>query len=107
VQSWSGYQLADNIPAIFGRDPKRLARNSPALTLPGVAVALRKAHTFIWFYSGTRDPMLKQNQAFARELTRLRIAHEFFVAPGGHTWHVWRDNAEAAILAAASRLAHG
>lgn len=106
VQSWSGYQLADNIPAIFGRDPQRLAHNSPALTLPRVAAALRRTHTFIWFYSSTRDPMLKQNQLFARELARLQIANTFFVVPGGHTWHAWRDNAEAAILAAAKRLAH-
>jgi len=40
-------------------------------------------------------------------LTRYRIPHTFFIVGGGHTWAAWRDNAVAALEAAASRLALG
>lgn len=107
VQSWSGYMQADNIPAVFGRRPALLAYNSPAAYLPRVAADLRRHGTYVWFYTGSRDPLLGQNQAFAAELQRYRIAHSFFVDPGGHTWSIWRANARTALLVAATRLAGG
>lgn len=104
VESWSGYMLADNIPAIFGRRRALLAYNSPATYVPQVAATLRRNGTYIWFYTGSRDSLLAQNRAFAAELTRYGIAHRFFVDPGGHTWRIWRANARAALLVAAARL---
>jgi enterochelin esterase-like enzyme len=107
VESWSGYMKADNIPAIFGGRPSLLAYNSPADYLPRVAAALRRNHVYFWFYTGRRDALRGQNAAFAAELARYGLAHRFFVAPGGHTWRIWRANARAALLVAVSRLGRG
>lgn len=107
VESWSGYMRADNVPAIFGGRAGLLAYNSPAAYLPKVAATLRRNGTYVWFYTGSRDPLLAQNRAFADELARHRIAHLFFVDGGGHTWRIWRQNARAALLVAATRLAGG
>lgn len=104
VESWSGYMQADNIPAIFGGRPALLARNSPARTLAAAAPALRRAHTYVWFYSGSTDSFLKQNVAFAHALAQVRIPYGFHVASGGHNWALWRANATQAYLAAAGRL---
>ena len=107
VESWSGYQVADTIPSIFGRDPTRLAYNSPSLHLARVAPQVRAAGTYFWFYTGERDPLLAQNEMFARQLVAAGIPHRFFVVRGGHTWVAWRANAEEALRVAATRLSHG
>jgi enterochelin esterase-like enzyme len=107
IESWSGYMRADNIPSIFGGRPALLAYNSPAAYLPAVAAALRATGSYVWFYTGSRDPLLAQNRAFAAELSRYRIRHRFFVDPGGHTWSIWRANAREALLVALSRLSGG
>ena len=104
VESWSGYERADAIPAIFGKDKTALRRNSPQLTIRHVAARLRREHVYFWLYSGTGDRELKQNNTFARTLTRLHIAHRYFVVHGGHDWSLWRGRAAVAYLAAARRL---
>jgi enterochelin esterase-like enzyme len=106
LESWSGYQRADNIAAIFGRQTSLLRRNSPLLTLPAAAPVLRHARTYIWFYSGTDDRLRSQNAAFAAELARLHVPHRFFLVRGGHNWGLWRGNAARALLALSRRL-HG
>lgn len=106
LQSWSGYTLADNLPSIFGGDRARLARNSPLLELPARAAALRQAHTYVWFYSGTTDRLRGQNAAFAAALSRAGVPHRFFVVHGGHNWSLWRGNAFRSLLAASRHLAH-
>ena len=106
IESWSGYMLADRSPAIFGRKEATFTYNSPLDYLPRVAAALRREHVLIWFYTGKADPLRSQNAAFATELERYRVDHRFFVDAGGHTWHIWRANARAALLAATTRLAH-
>jgi enterochelin esterase-like enzyme len=104
IESWSGYERADRILAIFADTVPLLDYNSPSAYLPSVAAELRRTHTYVWFYSGAKDRLLAQNRAFAGELARYRVAHRFFVVRGGHTWSAWRDNAEAALLAAARRI---
>jgi enterochelin esterase-like enzyme len=104
LESWSGYELADNVRAIFGNRPALLARNSPTLELDRSAPALRTAHTFVWFYSGADDRLLGQNAAFSRELARAGIAHHFYVLRGGHDWALWRSQAFRALLAASRHL---
>jgi enterochelin esterase-like enzyme len=104
LESWSGYERADNIAAIFGHRTSLLDRNSPALALPRVAKALRRAGTFIWFYSGTDDRLRPQNARFAAELSRLQLPHRFFLVRGGHNWALWRGNAARALLALSRRL---
>lgn len=106
LQSWSGYTLADNLRSIFGGQPQRLAHNSPLLQLANKAAALRRAHTYVWFYSGTGDRLRVQNAAFAAALTQARVPHRFFLVHGGHDWSLWRDNAFRSLLAASRHLAH-
>lgn len=104
VESWSGYERPDKIRSIFGPKLRALSANDPGRLLPSVAPTLRKLGTYFWFYSGSTDPLRKQNAAFARELSSVRIAHRYFQVYGGHNWAIWRDNARAAYIVAAGRL---
>jgi enterochelin esterase-like enzyme len=105
LESWSGYVLADNITSIFGGRKTLLRKNSPALTLPAAARALRAAHTYVWFYSGSTDTsLLAQNRQFEAELARLRIPSRYTVVRGGHDWALWRGQAAKALYAASTRL---
>jgi enterochelin esterase-like enzyme len=107
LESWSGYEKADDIRSIFAGEKSLLALNSPLATLPGAAPALKAARAFIWFYSGSTDPLRKQNVAFARELTRSGIPFRFSIVRGGHNWALWRGRASLALLAASEHLARG
>jgi len=104
VESWSGYERADDLATIFGHRPSLLRANSPLETLPARAAILRRRHAYVWFYSGTDDRFRPQNAAFAALLARERVAHRYFVVRGGHTWAIWRANAADAYLAAAEHL---
>jgi enterochelin esterase-like enzyme len=107
LESWSGYEKADDLEPIFGGDQRVLAANSPSLELPQVARTLRRAHTYVWFYSGTKDRLRVENAAFADELARDGIHHRFLVLRGGHNWAIWRGSASLALLAASRHLVHG
>ena len=95
IESWSGYQKADNLRSIFGGRPALLRRNSPVDTLGRVARTLRREHAFVWFYSGNKDPFHVQNGAFARLLARDGVRHRYFLVRGGHNWAIWRGEAMA------------
>jgi S-formylglutathione hydrolase FrmB len=105
VESWSGYEQAPKVRAIFGRSRARLVYNSPLLQVSHVAGRLRAARTYIWFYSGRDDPLRRQNDAFAAALARARVRHRYLVLRGRHDWRLWRAQAQAAFLAAAHHLA--
>ena len=105
LESWSGYERAADIHSIFGRSRAALADNSPLDDLSQQAAALRRAHEFVWFYSGSDDRLLSQNEAFANELGRAHIPYRFRVVRGGHNWALWRGNAALALLAASRHLA--
>jgi enterochelin esterase-like enzyme len=107
IESWSGYMSAAHNHSIFGRDLEGLVENSPLDTLPQVVHELRQAHTYVWFYSGTTDPLHRENRAFAAELKSERVPHAYHEFRGGHNWALWRGTAWRAYLVAARRLAHG
>jgi enterochelin esterase-like enzyme len=107
LESWSGYELADRIPAIFGRSATGLTYNSPAKWITTAAPQVRADHTYVWFYSGTRDPLAPQNRAFAAQLAALGVAHQFFLAPGRHNWQLWRGLIPQALITASDHLSHG
>ena len=107
VESWSGYERADDLGSIFGHRPALLRENSPLSTLPAAAQALRRAHTYFWLYTGRDDGFLKQNVAFAGLLARYRLAHRLRILDGGHNWALWRRNAPRAYLVASNHLRHG
>jgi enterochelin esterase-like enzyme len=107
LESWSGYVKADDLKPIFGGERRLLVANSPAAELRHVAHALRRARTYVWFYSGTRDRLRVENADFAAALARAGIRHRFLVFRGGHNWAIWRGSASLALLAASRHLAHG
>ena len=107
VESWSGYERAADVGAIFGHRASVLRSNSPLETLSGASSRLRRSHTFFWFYSGTDDRFRRQNAAFAGELGRVGLGHRFFLVRGGHNWALWRGNASRAYAAASRHLGHG
>ena len=107
VESWSGYQRPDRLRAIFGSRLQLLPANDPRRLLRKVAPELRKLGTYFWFYSGSTDPLRRQNAAFARELGVARLRYRYFQVYGGHNWAIWRSNARAAYTAAAARLGRG
>ncbi len=107
LESWSGYMIADNIPAIFGRQAGVLAYNSPAIWITSVAAQVRAQRTYLWFYSGSADPFATQNRAFATRLAALGISHRFFEIPGTHNWRLWRQQMPQALITASEHLGHG
>jgi enterochelin esterase-like enzyme len=107
LESWSGYMIADNIPAIFGRRASVLAYNSPATWVTSVAAQVRAQRAYIWFYCGSGDPFAAQNRAFAARLTALGIGHRFFETPGTHNWRLWRQQMPQALITASDHLGHG
>ena len=108
LESWSGYERAEDLRSIFGRGGRLLARNSPLLELRRAAPALRRQRTFVWFYTGATEPswLRRENAAFADALARQRIAHRFLIFRGGHTWSVWRAKAWLAYTVASRHLGH-
>ncbi len=104
LESWSGYEQADDVRSIFGGRKALLDANSPLLELSRVAPALRAAYTYVWLYSGSDDRFRGQNAAFAGELARAGIAHRFLLLRGGHNWALWRGSAGIALLAASRHL---
>ena len=104
IESWSGYQRADDVRSIFGHRQALLRQNSPSSTVGRQARTLRAHHDFIWFYAGMGDALRAQNEAFARRLSVLRVGHRFEVHRGGHDWALWRAQAANALLAASKHL---
>jgi enterochelin esterase-like enzyme len=104
LESWSGYERADNLKSIFGGDRALLAANSPLVTLPHAAAALRRDRTYVWGYSGTTDSFRGQNAEFVRELARAGIPHRFRLVRGGHNWSIWRAQAANALLVASHHV---
>jgi len=104
VESWSGYERADDLGSIFGHSEPLLRANSPLVSLRQAGATVRQAHMFFWLYTGVDDRFRKQNMAFAKLLTRERIPHRFFLVRGGHDWALWRGNAGHAYLAASRHL---
>jgi enterochelin esterase-like enzyme len=104
LESWSGYEKADDIPEIFGGRPQLLRWNSPMEQVGPATQVLRRRHEYIWFYSGSADPARGQNRRFSDELTQAGIPHKFFLLRGGHTWAAWRREAAQALLVATAHL---
>jgi len=104
LESWSGYERADDIAAIFEHRASLLRRNSPSLVLARKAKAVRADGVYVWFYTASGDRDRAQNVRFASELKRLGVPHRFAVLHGGHDWSLWRGQAADAFLAASRHL---
>ena len=104
IESWSGYELADDLGSIFGHNGALLRWNSPLQSVRTQALALRRSGSFFWLYSGRDDRFLRQNESFAALLAREHLSHRFRVVDGGHNWALWRGNAGRAYLIASDHL---
>ena len=107
VESWSGYEQADDLGSIFGHQHSLLVRNTPLDTLASAAPSLRRTRTFFWLYTGRDDRFLSQNIAFVAQLEQDGLPHRFRIVHGGHNWALWRGNAADAYLAASKHLGAG
>ena len=104
VESWSGYETADDLGSLFGHRKALLRYNTPLETIGAAAAALRRSHTFFWLYTGTDDHFRSQNVAFAGLLARAHVPYRMRIVHGGHDWALWRGNAADAYLAASEHL---
>ena len=104
LESWSGYERADDVAAIFEHRAGLLRWNSPSLVLAAKARTLRARDVYVWFYTASGDRLRTQNMRFAMQLRQLRVPHRFQVLHGGHDWSLWRGQAADALLAASKHL---
>jgi enterochelin esterase-like enzyme len=105
-ESWSGYEYADKIPAIFGRTDAVMRANSPFEELPTLAPVLKADHDYVWMYIGASDPLLHQNQDFAAALRDYGVPSAFRSLPGHHSWALWRQMMSASLITASEHLSH-
>lgn len=97
VASWSGYSLG-NTPTVEGpHGSPSWHQASPMKYLPQMAADVRARHLRISLYVGDRDDFREENERFARQLTKLRIAHRFRVVAGGHAARTWSREAPSEI----------
>jgi len=104
LESWSGYERADDVAAIFEHRPGLLRWNSPSIVLDRRAPTLRARHVYVWFYTASGDRLRAQNVRFAAQLRTLHVPHRFAVLHGGHDWSLWRGQAADALLAASRHV---
>lgn len=107
IESWSGYEQAIDVPAVFDQDRALLAVNSPLALLPHRASVLKAHHVYVWMYVGSNDSLLSQNTEFASLLTSFGVPHHYAVLAGRHTWALWRAMMAAALVVASEHLSHG
>ena len=75
VESWSGYEEADPIRAIFGQGRGAHRREQPRADDPERRAGPARGKVRFWFYTGTEDTHFRaQNVAFASELSSLGIS---------------------------------
>jgi enterochelin esterase-like enzyme len=76
------------------------AAHDPAFLVRREAPFLRALGTRFFLSCGTtRDRATARNtRAFSRELRSLGLAHELWLAPGGHDGRLWRRQLPAALL---------
>lgn len=95
---WSsmGPAFGRDTVAWHAREPVRLVERARAAGTPIPA---------LWFDAGRDDALvIDQNRAFAWELDRLGVAHEWHERDGKHDWRYWRTNAPHSLAWIAGRI---
>ena len=88
----------------FGRDTAAWQAREP-VRLVRRAREAGAALPALWFDAGTDDALvIDQNHAFAWELERMGVAHEWHPRPGKHDWVYWRTNAPRSLAWIAARV---
>ena len=107
VESWSGYMQAEQLTSVFGTNPKVLAQNSPYDAAPLIAPALKSTHTYIWMYTGSKDPSAhRQTVRFAAELQKLQVPYVFVISSGSHDWSLWRSMMSESLITASDHVSN-
>jgi enterochelin esterase-like enzyme len=108
IEGWSPYYKADTRRAVlFEKNKALLAYNSPGEEIVNVAPSLRRNHTYIWLYDGTKERINEGSAQFAAALGRLGVAHAFTQYPGHHDWSLWRAHMPSALITASNYFSHG
>lgn len=108
IQSWSGYFRPTDPTGthVIGRgSPQADAAASVFAAVPHLASAFASKPTQFSFYVGNGDAKFRSdNVTLDAELTAAKVAHEFRLYPGGHTWFLWDAHAEEWLGAALADL---
>lgn len=81
----------DRMEMFWGTDTADWRANDPAVLAERVKRS-GGAMPALHFDDGTDDPFVDENRAFAWELDRLGIAHEYHEYPGAHNWRYWNTH---------------
>lgn len=98
LESWSGYFTQTRSGPFAGASPAVLRANSPAAYAPSVAKRLRRLPLHVFLYTGSQDPLIRDQSAFASELRALGVAVRTAAPPGLHDWRLWRQQMPRALL---------
>ena len=91
VESWSGYFKSPRDGSLATATRAERRAHDPQSLVLSEAPALRAARVRFFLSAGRREPVtLAATQAFARELSRLGIAHFVHIGGGGHHGSAWR-----------------
>ena len=102
LESWSGYFTQTRSGPFAGASPAVLRANSPAAYAPSVAKRLRRLPLHVFLYTGSQDPLVRDQSAFASELRALGVGVRTAAPPGLHDWRLWREHMPRALLYAGS-----
>jgi enterochelin esterase-like enzyme len=97
VESWSGYYQQTPSGVFAGAPRAKLVANSPASFAPQLRARLQRLPLRVFLYTGSGDPLLSQQLAFAQELRGLGTEVRSGVLPGFHDWLLWRRELPAAL----------
>ena len=90
-ESWSGYFRETPTAAFQGATRAQLAANSPIVTVPRRAAAIRRLGVHAFLYQGAQDRRGTGDlYAFAATLRAAGAHVGTGVYPGGHDWGLWR-----------------
>lgn len=98
AEAWSGY-FDQSRQGPFAHAPRALvAANSPVRYVSRLAPALVSEPFHALIFSGSREPDGRPNARFARLLGRSGATVSFHILRGGHTWQLWRSQAQNSML---------
>jgi enterochelin esterase-like enzyme len=97
LESWSGYFTQTRSGTFAGASAAALRRNSPAAYAPSIAPRLRRLPLRVFLYTGSDDPLVHDQVAFAAELRRLGVRVRTAEPAGVHSWALWRSEMPLAL----------
>jgi enterochelin esterase-like enzyme len=102
LESWSGYFTQTPSGPFAGASTATLRANSPGEYAPAVARALHRLPLRVLLYTGSDDPLVHDQAAFAAELSNLGATVRTGSPPGVHDWALWRREMPHSLLFAAN-----